>query len=234
MQKRLNTEPISVKYSYGPYNKIIGDRQRVRITEGCPNNCPYCYEPQEIKIFEIPKIERNSVEISDMNLLCKEQALNIIKTLGQQKVNGKNVHYELLCGIDYRFLTSDIAITLFKNRFGGFIRNNWYPRIRLAWDWYYKDQRKIKSAIDKLVRAGYRPRNIMIFMICNWKVSYEECCKKLDLCKVWGVQAADCYFDNQVFPNVIPIHWTNQENKSFRKKVRKHNQLVTRKIDPEI
>jgi len=25
-------------------------------------------------------------------------------------------------------------------------------------------------------------------MICNWKIPYDECCRKLDLCKVWGVQ----------------------------------------------
>ncbi|MCK5023291.1 MAG: hypothetical protein KAS04_03905, partial [Candidatus Aenigmarchaeota archaeon] len=74
----------------------------------------------------------------------------------------------------------------------------------------------------------------MIFMICNWKIPFKENCQKLDLCKVWNVQVSDCCFDNQVFPNVIPIHWKTEELKEFRKKCRKHNQLVNFGIDPEL
>ena len=104
----------------------------------------------------------------------------------------------------------------------------------MAWDWFYKDQFKIKKAYDMLLKAGYKPRDIMIFMICNWKIPFKENCQKLDLCKVWNVQVSDCYFDNQVFPNVIPIHWKTEELKEFRKKCRKHNQLVNFGIDPEL
>lgn len=222
--KQLLLEKKEIKYSYGSYNKIKGDSQQIRISEGCPNNCPYCYEPTEFKIFEIPKIERNNVRISDMNLLCKKEALKIIKELGEKKVNKKVVYYELLCGIDYRFLTQEIADELYKNRF---------INIRLAWDWGFKEQYKIKDAVEMLIKAGYTPKNIMIFMICNWKIPYSENLRKLDLCKVWNVQVADCYFDNQVFPNIIPKEWTMQQNKDFRSKVRKHNQLVNFKIDPE-
>jgi hypothetical protein len=49
-----------------------------------------------------------------MNLLCHKEALDIIKFLGDQKVNNKVVYYELLCGIDYRFLTQEIANALKK------------------------------------------------------------------------------------------------------------------------
>ena len=160
-----------------------------------------------------------------MNLLCKPSALNIIKMLGDKKVNGKVVYYELICGIDYRFLTKEIADALKKNRF---------KKIRMAWDWFYKDQFKIKDAINMLLKAGYKNNEIMIFMICNWKITEKECLKKLDLCKIWNVQVADCYFDNQKSPNIIPIHWRSEEIKDFRARCRKHNQLVNFKIDPEI
>ena len=223
MQQRLTTNQ-KIKYSYGSYNKIKEDRQRIRITEGCPHNCPYCYEPQEIKVFSIPKIERNIVEISDMNLLCKKEALKIIQDLGEKRVDGKVVYYELICGIDFRFLTKELAEALKLSRF---------KKIRLAWDWFMKDQYKIKDAIDSLTWAGYKSDDLMIFMICNWRIPYDECCRKLDLCKIWNVQVADCYFDNQTSPNIIPIHWTDEQNKSFRKKCRKHNQLVNFRIDPE-
>ena len=212
-------------YSYGPYNVIRGKKQRIRITEGCVHNCPYCYEPIKIKIFRIPKIERNIVSISDMNLLCKTEALDIIKELGRKRVNNKVVYYELICGIDHRFLTQEIADNLHINRF---------KKIRLAFDGKYKEQKTIKTAIEKLVKAGYRSKDLMIFMVCNWRISLEECLNKLDLCKVWRVKVADCYFDGVVMPHVIPIFWNKQEIKRFRHKVRKHNLLVNFGLDPEI
>jgi len=171
----------------------------------------------------------------DMNILCKPEALRIIEELGKKKVNDKVVYYEFVCGIDYRFLTQEIANALYKNRFGSTNKKGiWKRNIRIAWDWFYGDQLKIRDVIKLLQKAGYKPESIMLFMICNWKIKYSECLDKLDLCKIWNVQVADCYFDNQTPPNVIPIHWTDAENKQFRKKCRKHNHLVNFKIDPEL
>ena len=226
IQMRFEKEcKLRKPYSYGPYNVVRGNRQRIRITEGCVNNCSWCYEPTELKIFGIPKLERNIVEISDMNLLCKPQALQIIKDLGQQKVNGKIVEYELICGIDYRFLTQEIADNLHQSRF---------RKIRLAWDGTYYVQKKIKKALDMLLKAGYKRNEIMVFMIANYRIPIDECELKLDLCKVWGVQVCDCYYDGQVMPRVVPMFWSGEEIKRFRRKVRKHNQIVNFGIDPEV
>jgi len=227
MQLRLLEKEVNLNkpYSYGSYNKYDDKEQWIRITEGCPHNCPFCYEPTEIKIFEIPEIVRNDVKIMDMNLLCKPKALQIIKELGSKQVNKKVVYYELICGIDYRFLTQEIANELKKNRF---------KNIRIAWDWFLRDQYAIKDAVNKLLKAGYKRNDIMVFMICNWRIPYEMNCKKLDLCKVWNVKICDCYFDGQISPNIIPIYWTDKQNKTFRNKVRKHNQLVNFRIDPEV
>lgn len=223
MQTRL-ADP-KVKYSYGAYNKYNETEQWIRITEGCPNNCPYCYEPTEFQNFGIPEIVRNDVKIMDMNLIAKPEANNIILELGQKRVNGNVVHYELVCGVDFRFMTQYTADILKRSRF---------VNIRIAWDWFYKDQKEIKKTIDYFLKAGYKPNDIMVFMICNWRIPIEENMKKMDLCKVWNVKIADCYYDNQTFPNVQPIHWTFNECKEFRRKVRKHNQLVNFKIDPEL
>jgi len=227
VQQRLEGKDVQLlkPYSYGPYNKFNDKEQWIRITEGCPHNCPFCYEPMDFKLFGIPKIVRNHVKIMDMNLLCKKEAIHIINELGDKRVNGKVVHYELICGIDHRFLSQALAFALKKNRF---------QNIRLAWDWGYDDQVKIKVAIQKLETAGYKANDIMVFMICNWQIPYNENCKKLDLCKVWNVKVCDCYFDGQVSPNIIPIHWSSTEIKEFRRKVRKHNQLVNFKMDPQI
>lgn len=73
----------------------------------------------------------------------------------------------------------------------------------------------------------------MVFMVCNWKTSFDVNMRKLDLLKVWRCQVSDCWFDNQLPPNVQPVHWTLEHIKLFRAKCRKHNQLVTFGIDPE-
>lgn len=226
IQERLQKDTqLHKPYSQGPYNKFDDTEQWIRVTEGCPHNCPFCYEPTKIKIFATPIIVRNLVKIMDMNFLCKPQSLQIIQELGSKIVKGKVVRYELICGVDYRFLTQEIANALKTCRF---------QRIRLAWDWGYEDQLVIKDAIEKLLKAGYRRKELMVFMVCNWRITYEENCKKLDLCKVWNVKVADCYFDGQVFPNIIPEFWTDQENKSFRREVRRHNRMVLFGIDPSI
>lgn len=227
IQQRLEGKDVQLlkPYSYGPYNKFNDMEQWIRITEGCPHNCPFCYEPTEQKVFGIPKIERNLVKIMDMNLLCKKEAINIITELGQKRVNKKVVYYELICGIDHRFLSQPIAYALKENRF---------QNVRLAWDWSYEQQVIIQSAIHKLLLVGYKPNDLMVFMICNWRIPYEENCRKLDLCKVWNVKVCDCYFDGQISPNIIPVFWKHSQIKDFRRKVRKHNQLVNFKIDPEV
>ena len=52
--------------------------------------------------------------------------------------------------------------------------------------------------------------------------TYDKCTiKKLDLCKVWNVKVCDCYFDGQVSPHIVPIFWTEQQIRDFRKRVRK-------------
>lgn len=226
IQVRLQKDVTLKKpYSYGPYNVVRGKEQRIRITEGCPNNCPQCYEPTEIKIFGIPKIERNKVSISDMNLLCKPQALQIIKDLGAIRVNDKVIEYELICGIDHRFLTQELANALYQNRF---------RKIRLAWDGPFRDQKMIKAAVWMLLKAGYKNNDIRVFMVTNYRISMVESLRKLDLLKIWRVQAVDCYFDGQVMPHVVPIHWTMSEIKLFRHAVRKHNMMVNFGIDPEV
>ena len=229
MQKRLSKAEKRIKYTYGAFNVIDkkdSKIQVIRITEGCPNNCPYCYEPKKVTIYDIPTIIRNNVRIIDMNLLSKRnKAKEIIKDLGLKRVNNKVVYYELVCGIDYRFMDQEFADLLKQNRF---------IKIRLAWDWEYTEQRRIKNTINLLKKAGYKSKNINIFMICNWLIPFEQNCNKLDLCKVWSVKAVDCYFDNQLSPNILPIYWKAEQIKTFRRMVRKHNQLIGFGIDPEV
>jgi hypothetical protein len=231
MKDELNFIPecdLSIPYNKGSYNKFDDSEQWIRLSEGCPNKCPFCresFENPEPKIFDIPIIWRNDVKIMDMNLLSHPEALEIIRELGRIKVDNKVVHYECICGIDYRFLNQDLAVALRQARF---------KNLRIAWDFSFNLQKVMKDKIKLLLNAGYDPKDITIFIICNWKTSFEENLRKLDLCKVWNVKCADCYFDNQLSPNIKPIHWTEEQIKYFRSKIRKHNQLVNFRIDPEV
>lgn len=217
-----------MEYSKGEQNIITDEYQVIRLSEGCPHRCDWCREHVEIgdkwKIFDIPKIVRRDIRITDMNLLAKHEALDIINQFNGIRVDNRVVYPWLVCGIDYRFLTDEIAQALKNSRF---------VNIHMAWDWRYRDQKKIKAAVNRLKKVGYR--EISIFMICNHPfVSYKENIKKLDLCKYWGCKVNDCYYDNQVSPGIIPIAWTDEQIKLFRKKVRKHNQICGFGIDPEL
>lgn len=215
-------------YSKGEQNIITDEYQVIRLSEGCPHKCPWCREWKEIgdnwKIFPIPEIVRRDVRITDMNLLAKPEAIEIIQKFKDIRVDRKVIYPWLVCGVDYRFLTPEITQALKDSRF---------VKMHIAWDWRYSDQKKIKKSVDCLKKVGYK--DISIFMICNHPaVSYKENCKKLDLCKYWNVKANDCWFDNQISPNIEPVGWIYDEIKKFRAAVRKHNQIVNFGIDPEL
>jgi hypothetical protein len=160
----------------------------------------------------------------DMNLLAKPESTQIIYKL-PMTLNYKRVGYELVCGIDHRFMTQKKADLLHLYNFG---------KIRLAWDWYMNDQQQIIDAIKQLTKAGYEPRKITVFMICNWKIPYEENLRKLDLLKIFNVKVCDCYYDNQTSPNIYPMYWDEEKIRKFRRKARKHNQLVNFRYDPQV
>jgi len=209
---------LTKPYSRGFYNVVDDKEQHIRISEGCPNQCTYCAETwengKEPIYYEIPELVRNKVVILDMNLIYKPRALEIIQELGQRRVNGKVIYYELQCGIDWRYLTQELASALKQARF---------ENMRFAWDYGYSQVYKIYDALKMLIYAGYKAKEIQIFMICNWKIPYVECLKKLDTIKFWRTQISDCWYDNQLPPDIKPVFWNPLEILNFRAKCRDHN-----------
>jgi len=215
---------ILTTYGKAQYNYVKGDIQRIELHRGCPWQHEYCYEPNIDEDFPIPELTRNHVQILDMNLLRRKNALQVIKELGEKRVNGKVVYYEAVCGFHFQLLTQEIAGSLKVSRFFN---------IRLAWDGKIEDQYKIKDALTMLLKAGYKAKQIMFFMIVNWKTPKEECERKLDVMKVWNVQVCDCCYDGG-YKHATPTLWTKKDLTDFRAKCRKHNQLVNFGIDPEV
>lgn len=192
--------------------------QKILLTDGCPNGCEYCYEPKkDVATYPLPYIKERNIQILDMNFLSNPNALWILNELPD------NRKYEFLCGVDYRRMTQEIA-DLMKQK--GFIKVRW------AWDYGFNLQKIQKKTYEMFIKAGYKSKELSIFMIVNWKISYEECCKKLDLLKIWNIKVNDCCYDGG-YKRAKPVYWTPEELKSFRKKCRKHNQMVLFGIDPE-
>ena len=203
--------------------------KQMKFTDGCPNQCKYCYEPKEMKYYD-PEIPMDQpFQILDMNLLANPNASNIIAQCGLNK-HPK----ELICGVDYRLLTQDKCNWLKRNKF---------IKMRWAWDYSFSSQKTHSKVWKMFKKAGYRSEELSVFVLVNWKIPFKECVNKLDLLKVWNVKVNDCCFDGGYPKSEIDFNnnprfnnkrfWKYPEIKEFRRKSRKHNQMVRFKIDPE-
>jgi hypothetical protein len=201
----------------------------------CSSDLEFCYNGGDLITLEMPIINKNYVQILDAAFLSIPNILDLINYLGSLKVNKKVIYYELVQGINYKDLTLEIAKALKKNIF---------IKIRFAWDRKYnKDYMfKIYDTINLLKKAGYKPKELTCFMLVNWLVSYEDCLKKLDLLKYWGVKVADCCYNggyhikkySDYMANQMPKNWSYEKLKKFRSLCRLHNIIIPRGIDPLI
>jgi hypothetical protein len=96
----------------------------------------------------------------------------------------------------------------------------------------------VKQAIDLLEKAGYKRREIYIFMIYNHVLSYSEMKRKLEACRRWRVRVIDCRYrpldsteDNyrrgpkpqEHGEYYIHKGWTDAQVRRFRRNVRQQN-----------
>lgn len=218
------------------------DYQIVHSSRGCFRKCSFCgtwrIEPEFKGRNKIEPIIEPGLEIGlknlvfyDNNLFYNPHIEYILNELIELKKQKKIGWCESQSGFDGRILVEKTyLIDLLKK--AGFK----YPRI--AWDWGYDQWPTIEKQIQALTDAGYNQRNITVFMIYNWKLSFEEMEKKRIKCLEWGVQISDCRYRplNQLHDHYKPskdqndngdyyIHpdWTDAEVKQFRKNVRRQN-----------
>ncbi|GAI07114.1 unnamed protein product, partial [marine sediment metagenome] len=104
------------------------------------------------------------------------------------------------------------------------------------------DYRSIKRQIGYLVKAGYKPKDIAVFMLYNYDIPYQDMLRKVNYCGKLGVQVSDCRYRplDSVGDNYNPqkfksgqtkvdyhIHmksgWTDQKIRDFRRRIREHN-----------
>ncbi|MFX0194895.1 MAG: radical SAM protein [Candidatus Hodarchaeota archaeon] len=232
---------------YPDYSLLGGDvdHHATHTMRGCIRKCSFCgvwkiepkklYKTSEELIKEIKSIGKNKVIFFDNNFLANSNIRQILSELVDLKVNSKPVTFECQSGLDGRLLerNPELAVLLKKAHF---------HNVRIAWDNSLSDFQSIKKQLNHLTAAGYNPKDISVFMLYNYDIPYEKMLKKVDYCKKWGVQIADCRYRplDSVKDDYDPskyrygqtkdeyyIHkrggWTDQRVRDFRRKVRQHN-----------
>ncbi|MCP3682888.1 MAG: Fe-S oxidoreductase [bacterium] len=228
------------------YDLVNVDYQIIHGMRGCTNKCPFCgiwkIERKGFKNAEQIKkeISSNRIIFYDNNMLVNPYIEEILKMLANTTNNGKVLHCECQSGFDGRVLMQKphLAEMLKKARF---------ENIRVAWDFpcTEKNLQMVEGWIELLENAGYKRKDIYIFMIYNWDYPHSHMELKREKCYELGVQIADCRYRplNQTFDMYNPradnqtnedyyIHpnWTDAEIRRFRKNVRKHNICIRHKI----
>lgn len=220
MEKKENIE-----YHSEFYNKTNETEQWIRLSDGCGRGCWNCYAPKEKLWYPLPNIVRNKVVILDMNFIyAYPNPVETIKKLGSLKVNNRVIYYDFYCGLDFTMLTEDLIFWLKKGRFGRLNNKRMYKNgLRIAWDRGIIEKDIFIKAMENMLKVGYSKQQIQIFMLCNGKVSFQECVLKLKVLKELRLQIADCWYDNQIRGSVEPVYWTKEECVIFGKLCRAHN-----------
>ncbi len=222
MQQRLKPLEIKrVRKDYPQVNYVKEGIQYIELNRGCKRQCEFCWSDPNYKVFPVPKIESNYVQIWGENILYDPDIKEKIIKLGEQRVNKKVVYYGLGQGVDYRLIKKDMIKLLSENRIG-LINNkkNWYKRIKIAWDLGIEEEGKIKSIIDLFRSCGYR--YVGIFVLVNYKVSFDDCLYKLAKIKQWNCGVDDCPHDCTK-RQFIPTYWEEKRYRMFRALCRDHN-----------
>ncbi|MFW9890270.1 MAG: Fe-S oxidoreductase [Candidatus Thorarchaeota archaeon] len=236
------------------------DYQIVHATRGCVHKCRFCgvhiIEPNGLHSEEsvIPLItkpingrgkaslnefdsnelyiEKRNLVFYDNNFLAHSQIELTLEELISLRKQRKIGWCESQSGFDGRIMKS-------KPHLARMLKEAGFRAPRIAWDWGVKQGKSIKEQIDLLVEAGYASKDIYVFMIYNWGITFEEMEQKRIKCFDWQVQIADCRYRplNQTFDEYKPrkrnqtdgyhIHarkgWTDDLVKQFRRNVRRQN-----------
>lgn len=207
--------------------------QIIHTSRGCIRKCKFCgvrrIEPRFVyKKSIIKDICSNKLVFYDNNILANPHIKRILNEITEFRYRGKHVSCESQCGFDGRLLTPEIAKLIRKARFRD---------VRIAWDGPYSSHKEVAKQVNMLTEAGYNRRDLFIFMIYNWEITFKEMEKKREKCKEWRVQIADCRYRplNQKHDDYNPRkkqtkkdyyidpEWTDALVKLFRKNVREQN-----------
>ncbi len=191
IQQRL--KPLSIKRERPDYPQVnyVDDRgvQWIELNRGCKRLCRFCWADPNYKVFDIPRIIRNKVQIIGENVMFDPNIEKKLKKLSEIKVNNKVVYYGLGNGFDYRRVTPEIAKLARAARIGNINnKGNWYKGVNLAWDLGINQEYKVKKALNYFLNVGYYANRSKIFILVNWEITLKECLYKFEKIKAMGLR----------------------------------------------
>lgn len=245
VEEAEDIDPKILQETYDEYIPDV-DYQILHAQRGCIRRCEFCgtwkIEPKLVYESSIKnKIFKRKLVFYDNNFLANENIDAILDELIELKKNRKILWCESQSGFDGRLLIKRPKLAL-KIKQAGF-RN-----VRIAWDWGFKDAVKIKKQIETLKTAGYQSKELFVFVLYNWNITFDEMEQKRAECFKWGVQLSDCryrplyqeydyYKGSKVSQTKQDYHiheeggWTDHLVKQFRKNVRRHNICIRHGLD---
>lgn len=227
------------------YDLVDVKYQIIHGMRGCSRKCPFCgiWKIEALSFKNANQIESeifsNRLVFYDNNMLVNPDIQSILLMLARKTYKGRSIKCECQSGFDGRILAK-------KPELAVLLKNARFENIRLAWDFSYEQHSEVENWISILERAGYKRKEMYIFMVYNWSFDYEELESKRKKCLEWGVQIADCRFRplDQTFDNYksyikhqtgadyyIHSNWSDYLIRKFRSDVRKHNICIRYKID---
>jgi len=225
-------------YSLLPQNGEAIDYQIIHASRGCIRKCQFCGTWKIEPDFKPKKSIRNEIKYRkivfyDNNLLANPYVEEILSELALLKKEKKILWCESQSGFDGRLLLKKAYLAEMLKKAG-------FRNLRIAWDGKIEEFKKVKEQISILTGAGYISKDIYVFMIYNWRISFEDMERKRIECLKWKVQIADCRYRplDQTFDDYNPrlkhqmsadyfimeeAGWSDSLVRQFRKNVRRQN-----------
>ena len=240
--------PIPVAENLIPdYSLVDVDYQIMHTSRGCIRKCGFCgtyiIEPEWVCKKSIKdEIIKKKLVFYDNNLLANAYIEDILKELIELKKEKKIRYVESQSGFDGRILRK-------KPHLAKMLKDAGFKNPKIAWDYGIVQAPKIKEQLDLLIKAGFTAKEISVFMIYNYELTYEEMEEKRVKCAEWGVQITDCRYRplDATFDNYSSfktkgqtskdyhIHeesgWTDQKVRKFRRNIRRHNICMRHEVD---
>lgn len=226
------------------YDLVDVDYQIIHTTRGCIRQCGFCgvytVEPEWLYEKSIKdKIIKKRIIFYDNNLLANPFIEDILNELIELRKAKKISYLESQSGFDGRLLINNPHLAKLLKDAG-------FKNPKIAWDHEIKDAPFIKKQLDILINAGFKPREISVFMIYNFELNYNEMEDKRVKCFEWGVQINDCRYRplDSTFDNYnsrkrkqtskdywINPNWSDYEIRLFRRNIRRHNICIRYDVD---
>jgi hypothetical protein len=163
------TLPKDIEEITPDYEKFGLDYSIGFTSRGCIRNCDFCIVKEKEGVFhdvDMSWIKQKKVLLIDNNFLASPNWKEKLQYFIDNKIK--------VCfnqGLDLRLITEEKAEMLSKVDY----RDDQFKtkRIYFAWD-NIKDEEMIVNGINKLISAGIKPQNIMVYVLVGFNSTFEE------------------------------------------------------------